>query len=157
VQFDPTLVRGMGYYTGTIFEMASAAFPSSVAGGGRYDRMVGRLLGRDVPACGFSIGFERLIMILGERGGSARPGAGGPAAAARRIALLVDGGGDLAGALAAARALRGQGHLVSVELKRRNLGKQLEDFAAHGFSDYATWEAAGGASVKPLTGSRERR
>jgi histidyl-tRNA synthetase len=155
LQFDPTLVRGMGYYTGTIFEMASAALPSSIAGGGRYDRMIGALLGRDVPACGFSIGFERLVMILAERGEAARPGplAGAPG----RIALLVEGGGDLAGALAAARALRAEGHLVSLELRRRNLGKQLEDFATHGFSAYATWEPGGVVGLKPLAATRERR
>jgi histidyl-tRNA synthetase len=156
VLFDPTLVRGMGYYTGTIFEMASEALPSSIAGGGRYDRMVGKLLGREVPACGFSIGFERLIMILGARGDEVRPGAVAGAGAGR-IALLVEGGGDLAGALAAARALRAEGNVVSLELKRRNLGKQLEDFATHGYSGYATWEAARGVSVKPLTGGPERR
>jgi histidyl-tRNA synthetase len=156
VQFDPTLVRGMGYYTGTIFEMASAAFPSSIAGGGRYDRMVGRMLGRDVPACGFSIGFERLIMILGERVGL-RPPAAGAGPATGRIALLVEAGGDLAGALAAARGLRAEGHQVSLELKRRNLGKQLEDFAAHGFTAHGTWEPGRGVVLKPLTGGRERR
>jgi histidyl-tRNA synthetase len=153
VQFDPTLVRGMGYYTGTIFEMASAEFPSSIAGGGRYDRMIGTMLGREVPACGFSIGFERLVMILGERG-AGRPAA---AAAGGRIAVLVEGEGDLAGALAAARALRAEGHQVSLELKRRNVGKQLEDFVTHGFTGYATWEGARVLSVKPLTGGRERR
>jgi histidyl-tRNA synthetase len=157
VQFDPTLVRGMGYYTGTIFEMAAAAFPSSIAGGGRYDRMVGALLGREVPACGFSIGFERLIMILGEQRDGARPGAPAAGAPVGRIALLVEGGGDLAGALAAARALREEGNQVSLELRRRNLGKQLEDFATHGYSGYATWGAGRGVSVKPLTGGRERR
>jgi histidyl-tRNA synthetase len=156
VQFDPTLVRGMGYYTGTIFEIASPAFPSSIAGGGRYDRMVGRLLGRDVPACGFSIGFERLIMILSERGEAGAPRAVEPAAAPRRIALLVDGGGDLTAALAAARTLRAEGHLVSLELKRKNVGKQLGDLATHGFWGYATGEAPGPASVKPLTGPPER-
>ena len=153
VQFDPTLVRGMGYYTGTIFEMAASAFPSSIAGGGRYDRMIGTMLGREVPACGFSIGFERLIMILGERGDAVRPAA---TAAAGRIALLVEGGGDLAGALAAARGLRADGHQVSLELKRKNLGKQLEDFATHGYTGFATWEAQG-LTVKPLTGGRGRR
>ena len=154
VRFDPTLVRGMGYYTGTIFEIASPAFPSSIAGGGRYDRMVGRLLGRDVPACGFSLGFERLVMILSERGEAGAPGAVEPAASARRIALLVDGGGDLTAALVAARALRAEGYLVSLELKRRNVGKQLGDLATHGFWGYATGEAP--ASVKPLTGPPER-
>jgi histidyl-tRNA synthetase len=155
VQFDPTLVRGMGYYTGTIFEIASPAFPSSIAGGGRYDRMLGKLLGREVPACGFSIGFERLVMILSERGSAGEPGRI-EAITARRIALLVDGGGDLSAALASARALRGQGHLVSLELKRRNLGKQLTDLATHGFWGYATAEGPGPATVKPLTERRER-
>ena len=150
VQFDPTLVRGMGYYTGTIFEMASPAFPSSIAGGGRYDRMIGRLLGRDVPACGFSIGFERLITILTERG--AATAAPEPVAAARRIALLVDAGGDLVAALAAARGLRAQGDLVSLELRRKNVGKQLDDFVTHGFWGYATAEPGGGVTVKALAG-----
>jgi histidyl-tRNA synthetase len=154
-QFDPTLVRGMGYYTATIFEMASAAFPSSIAGGGRYDRMIGRLLGRDVPACGFSIGFERLVMILGERGDAAGPAA--ESAGAGRIAVVVDGSGDLAGALAAARKLRAEGHQVSLELRRKNLGRQLEGLATHGYTGYATWETAQGFSVKPLTGGRDRR
>jgi len=62
--FDPTLVRGMGYYTGTIFEVKLASFGSSVGGGGRYDRMVGKFTGQNVPAVGFSIGFERIMTIL---------------------------------------------------------------------------------------------
>jgi histidyl-tRNA synthetase len=150
VRFDPTLVRGMGYYTGTIFEVASPAFRSSIAGGGRYDRMIGRLLGRAVPACGFSIGFERLIMILTERGQDT-PAPSAAASEGRRIALLVDGGGDLTAALAAARALRGEGQLVSLELKRKNVGKQLTDLATHGFWGYAAVEGAGSLTVKPLT------
>ena len=64
VQFDPTLVRGMGYYTSSIFEVSMEGFGGSVAGGGRYDKMVGKFTGTDVPACGFSIGFERIIAIL---------------------------------------------------------------------------------------------
>ena len=66
--FDPTLVRGMGYYTGPIFEISTPEFGSSVGGGGRYDEMVGRFLGQQVPACGFSIGFERIISILVDQG-----------------------------------------------------------------------------------------
>ena len=62
--FDPTLVRGMSYYTGTIFEVAMEGFGGSVAGGGRYDKMIGRFTGMDTPACGFSIGFERIVTIL---------------------------------------------------------------------------------------------
>ena len=66
--FDPTIVRGMGYYTGTIFEIAMPELGISCGGGGRYDGMVGRFTGKDVPACGFSIGFERIILILMEQG-----------------------------------------------------------------------------------------
>ena len=67
IVFDPTLVRGMSYYTGTIFEIAIPEFGGSCGGGGRYDKMVGRFTGKDVPACGFSIGFERIITILKEK------------------------------------------------------------------------------------------
>lgn len=66
--FDPTLVRGMSYYTGTIFEIAMPEFGGSCGGGGRYDEMVGKFTGKDVPACGFSIGFERIILLLMEQG-----------------------------------------------------------------------------------------
>lgn len=66
--FDPTLVRGQSYYTGTIFEVRMDDFGGSVAGGGRYDRMIGRFTGQDTPACGFSIGFERIVMLLLENG-----------------------------------------------------------------------------------------
>lgn len=68
IVFDPTLVRGMSYYTGTIFEIAMPEFGGSCGGGGRYDKMVGRFTGKDVPACGFSIGFERIILIMMENG-----------------------------------------------------------------------------------------
>ena len=66
--FDPTLVRGMSYYTGTIFEIAIPEFGGSCGGGGRYDEMIGKFTGQNVPACGFSIGFERIILLLMEQG-----------------------------------------------------------------------------------------
>lgn len=66
--FDPTLVRGMSYYTGTIFEIAIPEFGGSCGGGGRYDKMIGKFTGHDVPACGFSIGFERIVLLLMEKG-----------------------------------------------------------------------------------------
>ena len=66
--FDPTLVRGMSYYTGTIFEISIPEFGGSCGGGGRYDKMVGKFTGNDVPACGFSIGFERIVLLLLENG-----------------------------------------------------------------------------------------
>ena len=68
LEFDATLVRGMGYYTGTIFEVSMEGFGGSVAGGGRYDKLIGRFTGVDTPACGFSIGFERIITILLDSG-----------------------------------------------------------------------------------------
>ena len=159
VLLDPTLVRGMGYYTGTIFEITSPAFPSSIAGGGRYDRMVGKLLGRDVPACGFSIGFERLIAILTERREAGAPPAAEVRGTERRIALLVDEAAmtDLGPVIAGARALRAAGDLVSVELKRKNFGKQLDDLQTHGFWGYAVADGSDRPTVKPLTGRRERK
>ena len=68
IAFDPTLVRGQSYYTGTIFEVTMDEFGGSVAGGGRYDKMIGKFTGQDTPACGFSIGFERIVMLLLENG-----------------------------------------------------------------------------------------
>ncbi len=68
IKFDPALVRGQSYYTGTIFEVVMDEFGGSVAGGGRYDKMIGRFTGQDTPACGFSIGFERIVMLLLEKG-----------------------------------------------------------------------------------------
>lgn len=82
--FDPTLVRGMGYYTGTIFEAAHPESGSSVGGGGRYDGMIGRFLGHDVPAAGFSIGFERIVDLVDLE---ALPGGD---AERRDLVLLVD-------------------------------------------------------------------
>ena len=68
IKFDLTLVRGQSYYTGTIFEVTMDDFGGSVAGGGRYDKMIGKFTGQDTPACGFSIGFERIVMLLLENG-----------------------------------------------------------------------------------------
>jgi histidyl-tRNA synthetase len=130
MQFDPTLVRGMSYYTGQIFEIVHKDYPSSIAGGGRYDRMIGRLLGREVPACGFSIGFERIIAILQERGGglTERP---------RRLGLLFDPEkDDLAAVMTAAGRLRAEGHCVSLEVLGKRLRKQLDGLASHGFEAY---------------------
>lgn len=72
IRFTPTLVRGQSYYTGTIFEVTMDDFGGSVAGGGRYDKMIGRFTGQDTPACGFSIGFERIVTILLDRGDSVK-------------------------------------------------------------------------------------
>src|SRR5438876_4548009 len=119
IAVDPTLVRGMSYYTGPIFEIRYADSASSIAGGGRYDRMIGRLLGRDVPATGFSIGFERVIGILTER-----PATTG--AETDRLAIVfAEDTPHLSTILERARDYRAQGRPVLLELKRKNLGRQL--------------------------------
>ena len=125
--FDATLVRGMGYYTGPIFEIQHGDSTSSIAGGGRYDRMVGRFTGRDVPATGFSIGFERVVGILMERGPSAE-------ADTERVALVFDEAMPALGpVLNLARDLREQGRHVLLETRAKRLGKQLQDLEARGF------------------------
>jgi len=96
-QFDPTLVRGMGYYTGQIFEMSHGRMPGAVAGGGRYDRLIGRSLGKDVPACGFSIGFERIVDLLESD------------VPRDAVALLADSQVPVPDVMAAARRLRSGG------------------------------------------------
>ena len=94
-QFDPTLVRGMGYYTGQVFEIIHPDMSGSVAGGGRYDKLIGRSLGHDVPACGFSIGFERIVDLLSRK------------LARDAVAVLIEGDVPVTEALAVAREMRG--------------------------------------------------
>ena len=140
VEFDPTLVRGMGYYTGPIFEISMEGAPGSIAGGGRYDRMIGRMLGREVPACGFSIGFERVIGLLTERGVRAPK-------AATSFALLYEPGVDaLQRVMAEAAARRGavEGNTVAVFARRKKAGKQLDDLEKAGFDCVLTLPAGNG-------------
>jgi histidyl-tRNA synthetase len=140
IRFDPTLVRGMGYYTGPIFEISHTGYPSSIAGGGRYDNMIGRFLGRPVPACGFSIGFERLVEILEERQ------TGGAFAAARaKVALLVDASlTDVTPVLGEARARRARGAIVIVEPKNaKGYGRQIFQLAKDGFTEGRVFQADG--------------
>jgi histidyl-tRNA synthetase len=143
VAFDPTLVRGMGYYTGPIFEIGSSSFPGgSIAGGGRYDEMIGALLGRPVPATGFSIGFERVVDILGRQRGLA-------GRAEPRVALLFDEGhDDVAVALRAARELRAKGHLVALERRARNVGAQRAGLEKQGYDGVATIGDGGRLDVR---------
>ena len=144
LEFDPSLVRGMGYYTGPIFEALHGGGTSAIAGGGRYDRMVGRLLGHDVPACGFSIGFERVVSILEERSGGAAP-------ARERIAFLFDRDDPMDDVAASAGRLRTGDRVVSLTLKRKNLAKQLDDLAGEGFGSYAVFRPdASTQEIKPL-------
>ncbi len=131
VRFDPTLVRGMGYYTGTIFEVAHPGSGSSVGGGGRYDGMVGRFLGQDVPAVGFSIGFERVVDLI------TLPETPGPDA----VALIADADVDLAQLVALKRELVGMGHRVRLEKRQKNMKTLLARVAAEGFTSIANVRA----------------
>ena len=128
--FDPTLVRGMSYYTGTIFEIGVDGFPGSVAGGGRYDKMVGRFTGTDTPACGFSIGFERIVTILLEEHFKV-PGN------SEKEAFLVEKGIDasvLGGVLKEAMEQRALGKTVLVSWMNKNRKFQKEQLAAEGYA-----------------------
>lgn len=132
VRFDPTLVRGMSYYTGTIFEIEMKEFGSSVAGGGRYDNMIGNFTGNPVPACGFSIGFERIIAILSEKGYR-------PSKESRKTAFLVEKGTDavkLGSIMKEADKLRKEGHTVRIDTMAKNKKFQKESLAAGGFTDF---------------------
>jgi len=132
LQFDPTLVRGMGYYTGTIFEVSMEGFGGSVAGGGRYDRMVGKFTGQDTPACGFSIGFERIITILMDQGFKI-PGQ------REKKAFLFDkkiSGEGLAAVLKEAADARRQGSDVLVVRMAKNKKFQREQLSAQGYTEF---------------------
>jgi histidyl-tRNA synthetase len=137
--FDPTLVRGMGYYTGTIFEIAHPSSSSSLGGGGRYDGMIGRFLGREVPAVGFSIGFERIVDLLPDR-----------ATGTVATALLHDADVPAAALLAAKRQVQEEGGRVRLERARKNRRAQLDALAADGFTQFAQVTAEGLGALRPL-------
>ncbi len=129
--FDPTLVRGMSYYTGTIFEVAMPEFGGSCGGGGRYDKMVGKFTGNDVPACGFSIGFERIILLLMESGFQipSQP----------KVAYLLEKGlpGDeLCRVIAKAQEERAKGSQVLVVRMNKNKKFQKEQLQKEGYGEF---------------------
>lgn len=130
--FDATLVRGMSYYTGTIFEIALPGFGGSCGGGGRYDKMVGKFTGKDVPACGFSIGFERIVMLLMENGFKV-PGS------PKKVAYLIEkgvGGQRLCEVIAKAQKERQNGAQVLIARMNKNKKFQKEQLTAEGYEDF---------------------
>ena len=130
--FDPTLVRGMSYYTGTIFEIDMPEFGGSCGGGGRYDKMVGKFTGHDVPACGFSIGFERIILLLLESGFKV-PKAG------KKIAYLLEKGlssDRLCEVISQAQKERESGNQILVARMNKNKKFQKEQLTAQGYEDF---------------------
>lgn len=130
--FDPTLVRGMSYYTGPIFEVAMPEFGGSCGGGGRYDKMVGRFTGKDVPACGFSIGFERIILLLMENGFKVP-------FQSEKTAYLVEKGlpaEELGKVIARAQEERTKGGQVLVVRMNKNKKFQKEQLAKEGYTQF---------------------
>ncbi len=130
--FDPALVRGMSYYTGTIFEIAMPEFGGSCGGGGRYDKMVGKFTGKDVPACGFSIGFERIILIMMENGFRIPD-------ENKKIAYLVEKGVDtkrLCEIIAKAQEERENGTQVLVARMNKNKKFQKEQLNGEGYMEF---------------------
>ncbi len=130
--FDPTLVRGMSYYTGTIFEIAMPEFGGSCGGGGRYDKMVGNFTGRDVPACGFSIGFERIILLLMESGFQI------PEQPKKTAYLIEKGfpGERLVDVIAQAQEARTAGEQVLVVRMNKNKKFQKEQLEKEGYGEF---------------------
>lgn len=142
--FDPFLVRGMGYYTGTIFELAHPSVDYSLGGGGRYDGMIGRFLGQEVPAVGFSIGFERIVDLIADA----------DAAATAAIVLVHDRDTPVADLVALKSALVAAGSRVRLEQRTKNLKALLQRAAADGYTSFASVTAAAGPAdldIKPLS------
>jgi len=131
IEFDPWLVRGMGYYTGAIFEVAHPALGYSLGGGGRYDGMIGRFLGTDVPAVGFSLGFERLVDLveLDE------------AAVEDQVALVFDSDVEPATLVRLQAELIEQGKRVRLEARPRKLPALLDQLRGNGFTSFAVVRA----------------
>ena len=124
LRYDPSLVRGMGYYTGAIFEIEYPGAESSIGGGGRYDEMVGRWAGTDTPAAGISLGIERIIELSEI---DANKG--------KSLVVLIED--DFAGAMSLQEELIAEGYSVRLERKAKNIKAQLEELAANGYEFFA--------------------
>jgi histidyl-tRNA synthetase len=142
LRFDPTLVRGMGYYTGIIFEIEHPESGSSIGGGGRYDGMVGKWLGEDVPAVGISLGFERVADLVAV-----------PTIESKSLVLVFESL-DLQQAITTQAQAIEAGYLVRLEPKPKKLSTLLESLKLQGFSSFATLdkpsEGFKGLVIKPI-------
>ncbi len=131
IKFDYSLVRGMGYYTSTIFEVYYGALGHAVGGGGRYDEMIGKMSGADAPACGFSIGFERIVDILKEEERKIPTGS--------RLAFFYDASDDLKEVMKTAIELRQTYSVVSVFVKKKKFGKQVDRLKEQNFDMFTVF------------------
>ena len=135
--FDPTLVRGMSYYTGPIFEISMDEYGGSVGGGGRYDEMIGKFTGQATPACGFSIGFERIIMLLLERDFEV-PGS------KNKTAYLIDKkmpSDKLLKILEQAKQARAEGQIVNIAIMKKNKKFQKDQMITEGYTQFEEFYA----------------
>lgn len=128
VVFDLSLVRGQGYYTGTVFEVESIDFKGAIAGGGRYDNLIGKFIGQQVSAVGFSIGFERIFSILMQNGVETK-------ASADKIAVMYDEG-QVKEAYAIAEKYRAEGKVSSLYVKPKKMGKFLGKLEERGYKGF---------------------
>ncbi len=138
VEFTPSLVRGQGYYTGAVFEVEAEGYSGAVAGGGRYDNLIGKFLNEDVPAVGFSIGFERIFEILMENQYKI-PGQ------KKLVAVFYDSG-NYAAALSYAEELR-KDYRVSIIARPKKFGKFLNKLEQQGFDGFAVYGQEDGVKL----------
>ena len=130
--FDPTLVRGMGYYTGPIFEISADGLSSSIGGGGRYDKMIENFVGVSVPAVGFSVGFERLLLLLEERGFIVPE-------TKEKIAFVLKDNSKLKETCDEAKKLRSQNKIVKIVYRNKNFKFQKENLEIENYEIKEIW------------------
>ena len=154
--FDPTLARGLSYYTGAIMEVSVPDLAGSLGGGGRYDNLVGMFLGQDIPACGFSLGLERILVVMGER--AMFPA--GLATASADVMVAVFDSNDAPHAMRVASLLRTAGLRVIVYPDADKIGKQIKYADSRGVPFVAILGqdeiAAGTVTVKDLAGKSQQ-
>lgn len=143
--FDPFLVRGMGYYTGPVFEFAVPGFSGSMGGGGRYDGLIGKLSGIQSSACGFSIGFERLVAIFADRLAATNQ------LKRKKIAVFYDNASDIAAVLAATETLRLQGDIASAFVTPKNIKASLDRLKSSGYTDFVKFSQGQPLAVKHIS------
>jgi histidyl-tRNA synthetase len=129
IAFDPFLVRGMGYYTGPVFELVVPEFSGSLGGGGRYDKLIGKLSGVEATACGFSIGFERMVALFADRLLS-------DSSAQRKVAVFYDDVQQVPAASEVASELRAQGAIASLFISPKNFKAALEKLKGAGYTEF---------------------
>ncbi|SHH38485.1 histidine--tRNA ligase [Clostridium grantii] len=133
IKFDPTIVRGMGYYTGIIYEIQCDGLGVSIAGGGRYDKMIGQFMKSDVPAVGFSIGFERILSIMQDKNFKIPN-------SSQKIAFLFDKEKDhLSSVIEKSDELRADKNIVALIQKGKKIGKQLDNLKEQGFDSFCIY------------------